>query len=121
LVTAYFRTLLNTINTIQSCKQVIVVAVVPPLKKGDYEKKYGPLPESFPVPFLGTDQDRVRYRTKVNLLLEVFCKQHEYTFFNPYDAYYMEPDGTLKYELSDTMCHIGDNTVFLEEFQKVLL
>jgi len=32
----------------------------------------------------------------------------------------METDGTLKYELSDTFCHLGKNAIFLDEFQKLL-
>jgi hypothetical protein len=95
-----------------------VVAVIPPIKKDDYERVHGPITHAFP--FLGSDQDRVRYRVKVNRLLEALCKKNGYTFFNPYDAHYMETDGTLKYELSDTFCHLGKNTFFLDEFQKLL-
>ena len=116
LVLQFFRALTTHIK---AHKQVIVVAVIPPLKKDDYEKVHGPITHAFP--FLGTDEDRVRYRNKVNTLLKILCEKHRYTFFNPYDDYYRAPDGTLKYELSDTYCHLGNNTHFLEEFAKILL
>jgi hypothetical protein len=115
LVLQFFRALTTHIK---AHKKVIVVAVIPPIKKDDYERVHGPITHAFP--FLGTDQDRVRYRVKVNRLLEALCKQNGYTFFNPYDSHYMETDGTLKYELSDTFCHLGKNAIFLDEFQKLL-
>ena len=72
----FFNTLRNHIN---AHKKVVVVAVIPPLKKDDYERVHGPITHAFP--YLGTDQDRVRYRVKVNKLLELLCKQIGYTFF----------------------------------------
>jgi hypothetical protein len=115
LVVQFFNTLRNHIKV---HKKVVVVAVIPPLKKDDYERVHGPITHAFP--YLGTDQDRVRYRFKVNKLLEILCKQNGYIFFNPYDAHYMEPDGTLKYDLCDSYCHLRDNAVFLEKFMELV-
>ena len=38
-----------------------------------------------------------------------------YIYFNPY-SYYERPDGTLKSEFSDSNVHLGNNSVFLEQF-----
>jgi hypothetical protein len=98
LVHMYFRTLKNSITV---SKRVIVVGVIPPTKRTDYESKHGPLEEGFPFPFLGTDEERVRYTRKVNRLIEEMCQRDGYAYFNPY-APYTRDDGTLRYELSDT-------------------
>ncbi len=110
LVTNYFRTLQNNIKNV---KKVIVVGVIPPTRRYDYESLNGPITHQFP--FVGTDSDRVRYTLKVNALIERFCNMHGYIYFNPY-AYYTRDDGTLKYEFSDKNVHLGDNSYFLERF-----
>ena len=112
LVHTYFRTLKNSITV---SKRVIVVGVIPPTKRIDYESKHGPLEEGFPFPFLGTDEERVRYTRKVNRLIEELCQCDGYAYFNPY-APYTSDDGTLRYELSDTFVHVGDNTAIVEQF-----
>lgn len=110
LVNNYFRTIRNNII---ECKKIIVVGIIPPTKQSDYEEKNGPILHEFP--FVGTDEDRVRYRIKTNKLIDELCAKNGYVYFNPYD-YYTRPDGTLKYELSDSCIHLGDNSFFLEKF-----
>ncbi len=99
-------------NIIDKCK-IIVVAIIPPTRQIDYESIHGPILHEFP--FVGNDEDRVRYTNKVNLKLEELSKINNYVYFNPFDNYKRE-DGTLKHELSDNSVHLGDNSYFLEKF-----
>jgi hypothetical protein len=110
LVQNYFNTLKNNIY---NHKKVIIVGIIPPTRQIDYESVHGPITHAFP--FVGTDEERVRYTTKANVLIEKLCYSNGYIYFNPYE-YYTRDDGTLKFELSDNNVHIGDNTVVLEKF-----
>jgi hypothetical protein len=112
LVRAYFGTLKKNIRL---CKAVVVVGVVPPTIREKHEDIHGPITHAFP--FVGTDMDRVRYTKKVNRSIQAYCKSHGYTYFAPY-AYYTSEDGTMKRELSDLNVHLGDTSVFVEEFTK---
>ena len=114
LVNKYFISLKNNINC---SKKIIIVGVIPPTNKDEYEQKNGPITHEFP--FIGKDCDRVRYTKKVNILIEELCINNEYIYFNPYD-YYTREDGTLKSELSDSNVHLGDNSIFLEKFMNLV-
>jgi len=111
LVNKYFNTIKN--NTINLDVKIIIVAVIPPVERNDYERINGRLLSD--TPFVGSDENRVIYTNKVNKLLEQLSNKHNYIFFNPY-SYYTREDGTLKFELSDNICHLGDNSFFLEKF-----
>lgn len=113
LVNNYINTIKN--NTAGLCATILIVAVIPPTKRSDYEILHGPITHEFP--FLGCDADRVRYTSKVNTLLELFSVKNGYHYFNPYN-YYTRADGTLKYELSDNTVHLGNNKHFLEMFME---
>ena len=110
LVDNYFKTLQNNIVV---SKKVVVVGVIPPTKQYDYENLNGPILHEFP--FIGSDEERVRYTCKVNMRIKHNCTIHGYIYFNPFD-YYTRSDGTLKYELSDRCVHLGNNSYFLEQF-----
>ena len=110
LVHKYFQTIQN--NVVQKCK-IIIVGIIPTTKQEEYERLHGPIKHEFQ--FVGTDEDRVRFTNKVNNKLEEYAQAHNYVYFNPY-AYYARPDGTLKFELSDTIGHLRDNSYFLERF-----
>lgn len=112
LVDKYYLTIKN--NIIQNI--IIIVGVIPPTKRYDYESIHGCIMHEFP--FVGKDEDRVRYTIKVNKKLEEYAKINKYIYFNPYD-YYTRHDGTLKYELSDKTVHLGDNAYFLDKFNDV--
>jgi hypothetical protein len=114
LVSTYFKTIKSNINN--DTIKIIVVGVISPTKQNDYEIIHGPILDEFP--FLGKDEDRVRYTNKVNNLLEELSYKYGYTYFNPY-SYYTRPDGTLKHELSDSNVHLGDNSFFLEKFTEL--
>ena len=110
IVYNYFLTIRN--NIVKKCK-IIIVGVIPPTKQCDYEILNGPILHEFP--FLGKDDDRVRYTNKINKEIEEMAKNNNYIYFNPY-SYYTRQDGTLKHELSDGIVHISDNSHFLENF-----
>jgi hypothetical protein len=113
LVTNYIRTIKNNITTAFATSNIILVGIIPPTTQADYELLNGPITHEFP--FVGTDNDRVRYTNKVNKLLETEAKKNNYIYFNPY-SYYTRDDGTLKHELSDLLVHVGDNLHFLKSF-----
>lgn len=105
---------LTTIKkNVRACRAVIVVGVVPPTSREKFERIHGPVTHEFP--FMGNDEDRVRYTKKVNRLLQAHCNGNGYTYFAPY-SYYTDEDGTMNRELSDLNVHLGDNSVFLEQF-----
>lgn len=114
LVNNYFITLKNNICIY---KKIIVISIIPPTKQIDYETLHGPILHEFP--FVGTDEDRVRFTKKANTLIENLCYINNYIYFNPYD-YYTRYDGTVKYELSDKNVHLSDNSVFLEKFMEII-
>lgn len=110
LVHNYFNTLKNNVK---EHKKIIIVGIIPPTLQNDYEQQHGPITHEFP--FVGSNEDRVRYTAKMNILIEQYCNKNGYIFFCPF-FYYARPDGTLKYELSDSIVHLGENSFFLENF-----
>ena len=110
LICNYFTTIMNNLN---EYKKIIVVGIIPQRNKNDYEKINGEITHEYP--FVGNDEDRVRYTTKMNELIKNYCYNNDYIYFNPYD-YYTNEDGTLRSEFSDTNVHLGNNSFFLEKF-----
>lgn len=110
LVYNYFNTIKNNIS---QYKKIVIVGVIPTTNQTEFEKVHGPITHEFP--FVGSNDDRVHYTTKVNILLKEQCQKNDYIYFDPY-YYYTSSDGTLKRELSDTVVHLGDNSFFLEKF-----
>ena len=115
LVEKYFQTITNALYN--KNLRVIIVGVIAQTRQFDYEVLNGPITHEFP--FVGTDEDRVRFTLKVNLKLEELANKNSYTYFNPY-SYYTREDGTLKHELSDRTVHLGDTSHFLERFYAIL-
>jgi hypothetical protein len=107
LVSLYFKTISQI-----SKAQKIIIGVIPPVSQKEHEKIHGPITHEFP--FVGSDEDRIRYTQKVNEKLKDYSLKNGYVYFNPYDYY--TRNGILKRELSDNNCHLGDNTYFLNEF-----
>ena len=114
LVNKYYLTVISNIKK-NYCK-IMIVGVIPPTRKTDYETINGRILHEFP--FIGSDEDRVRYTGKINKKLKELAELYNYIYFNPY-SYYTRDDGTLKYELSDNLVHLGDNAEFLEKFYEV--
>jgi hypothetical protein len=118
IITEIVKKYIETIHkNVRIYKKIIVVAVIPPQRKDMYEAKHGPITHEFP--FLGSDSERVHITEILNSKLELVCNQYGYTFFNPYDSY-KNQDGSLKYELSDTICHVGDNSLVLSKLKVIL-
>jgi len=117
LVEKYIQTIKNSLNG--GSFKIIIVGVIPPTKQDDCESINGPIQHDFP--FVGSDEERVCFTQKVNHLFEQFASQNDFIYFNPYD-YYTRPDGTFKFELSDSRVHIGNNHTshFLEQFVNLL-
>jgi len=116
LVDAY---LLAVERNITQYKAIIIMAISPPTAAKDHEQcKIHSEVTGGPIPFVGTDEDRVIYRNHMNKLLKEGCSRLGYIFFDPYDTYTRE-DGTLKYELSDNCIHVGQNSNILNEFSKL--
>ena len=117
LVDAYIKTIQALIV---QYKAIILVAISPPTAAEDHlpcqvhtEAGGGP------IPFIGTDAERVIYTAYMNSLLEESCRRNGYVFFNPYIPYTRE-DGCLRYELSDTCIHVGKNAHILNEFMSCI-
>jgi hypothetical protein len=104
LMDSYFRIMLANAKGIR----IIVVSIIPPVKYEDFLGANPPLDDSHPFPFVGSDETRVKITRDMNNGLEERCKKFGFDFLNIYDHYARE-DGTLKFELSDGICHIADN------------
>jgi hypothetical protein len=117
LVHNYFRTIYNNVNELD-VKKVVVVGIIPQTKQSDYESLNGPITHEYP--FVGTDEERVRYTSKMNKLLEEKSIENGYIYFNPY-SYYTRLDGTLKFDFSDSTVHLRENSYFLEKFIELQL
>jgi hypothetical protein len=117
LVDAYFRTIQGNIL---HYKAIVIMAISPPTAIKDHEQcNIHSDAIGGPIPFVGTNSDRVIYRNRINELLEQECSKFGYVFFNPYEPY-TRPDGTLKYELSDKCIHVWQNSHILSEFKKLI-
>lgn len=114
LVVQYFNTIKNNIK---QYKQIIICAVVPATQKHECENIHGPIKHEFP--FVGTDDERVIYTNKMNILLKQKCLENNFIYFDPYD-YYKNSNGTLNFSLSDNNVHIGDNRHIIEKFKDIL-
>lgn len=114
LVEEYFLTIKSHITLY---KTIIIVAIPPPTDPLDHTHQ-GAHPDG-PLPFIGTNEERLAYTSLMNGFLEEESKKAGYVYFNPF-AFYTREDGCLKYELSDNCIHIGDNKHFLDEFLKKL-
>ena len=91
-------------------KAIIVVAVPPPVDPADHTHTHYE-----PLPFIGTNSDRVIYTNDLNNILKMRCQENGFHFIDPF-AFYKREDGMLNYTLSDGCIHIGKNKNFLEAF-----
>lgn len=110
----------NYINTIiqYGFKNVIVIAVPPPVPIKEYEARNGPITHHLPM--VGTDEQRLMYTTKVNEKLKTECEKHNLHFINPFDSY-LRPDGMMDFSKSDGNSHIGNNEAVCKILQKYIL
>jgi hypothetical protein len=117
LVEAYLRAVTTQIKIY---KAVIIMAVPPPVASEDHLDCNIHTPSTGgPLPFVGTDSDRVIYTQRMNELLAEGCSKHGFVFFNPF-SFYTRENGTLKHEMSDKCIHIGNSEEFLKEFYSLM-
>ena len=109
LIQAYFTTIYNNVKLY---KAIIIIAVSPPVDSNDHTHTHD-------IPFIGTNEERVRYTVHINKLLKEFSNKYGYIYFDPFD-FYKRDDGCLNYTLSDNCIHIGNTTHFLNEFYKCM-
>lgn len=114
LVQNYFDCISNNITKF---KAIIVCGIIPPTEKDDYERINGAIKHEFP--FVGTDEERSHFTQKMNHLIKDHCEGRGFHYFYPYNKYIRE-NGCLKYELSDSCVHIGDNSMLLDELTSIL-
>jgi hypothetical protein len=114
LTSAYIDSIKSAIT---SYKQIIIVGVIPPRCQEEFEHDHGPITHEFP--FVGTDDERVRYTNKVNKNLKSLCEMHGFQYFSEYD-YCSRGDGCLEKRYSDGNCHLKDNAVFINKFLNIL-
>lgn len=107
LVEAYMRAIKT--NIVQY-KAIIIVAVPPPVDSADHKHLH-----NTPLPFIGTNSDRVIYTNDMNTMLNAACQENGYHFFDPF-TFYKREDGMLNYSVSDGCIHIGKNDHFLKAF-----
>lgn len=107
LVEAYMKAIKSNILRY---KAIIIVAIPPPVDPNDHKHIHYE-----PLPFIGTNADRVIYTNDINTMLYSACQENGYYFLNPFDFYKRE-GGLLNYALSDGCIHIGKNEHFLKEF-----
>jgi FkbM family methyltransferase len=110
LVSKYF---ISIHENVKQNKKIVIIAIIPSTHQYDYEKNYGPITHKHP--FIGTDENRIRYTKKMNETIKSFCLKYNYYYFDPF-LYYTREDGSLKHELSDNMVHLGNNEHFLKKF-----
>jgi len=116
LVSAYIKTIQALIK---EYKAIVLVGISPPVAMEDHLPcKTHSVTAQGPLPFVGTNSERVKCTAYMNMLLKIACTSHGFIYFNPYDIYTRD-DGCLKYELSDTCIHIGESSYFLDEFNKL--
>ena len=111
LVDAYIHTVKTQILVF---KKIILCSIVPPMSN-----RYYILPSDFPFPMIGDDAERVKTTQYVNTLLKEACTSHGYVFLDIYE-YYAEEDKTLRYDLSDKIVHIINNTHIHTALQTIL-
>lgn len=115
VIDALTKEYIDTIRVVAHCR-VIIVAVIPPTARKDYEAS---VPDGG-FPFVSSDEDRLRYTRSVNNRLYELCRQQGFIFFDPYEPYTRD-DGCLRRELSDGNVHIGDTRHVLANFKKIWL
>jgi hypothetical protein len=114
LVQKYFDAIRKNITTF---KAIIITGIIPPTERNDYESRYGPITHEFP--FVGTDEERVRFTERMNYLIRDHCQGSGFYYFYPYQNYKRD-NGCLKYELSDLCVHIGQNSHVLQELDTLI-
>lgn len=108
----YVTTIKNNIKR----GRVIVMAITPARCAEECNSNPNNINELFP--FIGTDDERVRYTNKMNICINHYCNMAHIDFFDPYEPY-KNAHGLLKPELSDTNVHVKDTSMVLDQFYRL--
>ena len=114
LVSNYFNTIYNNIT---EYNKIIISSIVPPVNRAKHESIHGVITHEFPI--LGTDKDRIVYTTLMNNKLKEYCNTFNFIFLDFYD-YYVDNNGLLIFEKSDTNSHIVDNAYIHSKLKEIL-
>lgn len=104
-------------SNIKEFKKILICSITPTQNKEKFENIHGPIKHQFP--FVGTNSERAKYTYKMNQLLKNECTINGFVFFDVYD-YYTDDNGLLKWELSDEICHIKDNSYILQKLNDII-
>jgi len=117
LIFSFFITIRKYMNYKKHLK-IIIIAIISPASVEEYKALNNEQNKSV-YPFLGTDEERVRYTKKANDLIKKYCDQFKFCYFNPF-SYCTKENGTmdLKYG-NDFDIHLLDNKEFLNQFYKL--
>lgn len=115
LIDAYIRAIEK--NVVKYHK-VVIVGVIPPTRRAEYEATNGPVDYRFP--FVGTDLERQQITKLMNEKLEEKVKKNgKYFYLYPYKKYEND-DMTLRYDKSDRLVHLGDTSECIKEVKKLI-
>lgn len=96
LVRNYFQTIAQNVSIYTDLK-VVIVSPVPPCD---------PAPQYISLPMHGPLQDRVLVNNALCDELSRSCRERGYGFLDV-RSHFSNPDGSLKFELSDGIVHVG--------------
>ena len=99
-------------------KKIVIIALTPQTLIFDFENVNGPITTKHP--FVGSDQDRIKYTFTLNKVIQEYCVLNNFYYFDPFD-YYKRSDGSLNREFSDRYVHIENNKHFLQKFYSDIL
>ena len=116
LIDKYIDSIKNNLINYDNLK-IIICCVPPQMNQQYFENIYGPITHEFP--FIGTNEERIKYTNLVNSIIKNKCLENNFIFFDYYD-YYENNEGTLKIELSDNICHIVKNKYILDELYNII-
>ncbi len=116
LIDEYIKTIELNNSNFKNLK-IILCSIVPPTRKNDYEKINGQITHEFP--FIGTDDERVRFTKDLNKKLKKKCEDNNYLFLDFYSEY-SDNEGLLLTDISDKTVHIKENDLILKKVDKIL-
>jgi len=93
--------------------QIGILGIPPPCR-------YVPKKNNPAYPFVGSDEERLEYTLKMNILLEAMCTENKWIFVNVYPKY-CDADGFLVEYLSDGNVHIANASFAQESLQNICL
>lgn len=116
LVSSYIQSILHHLPS--DSKLAIVCAVPPPTYQSKYESVHGPITHEYP--FIGSDEDRVKYSTDLNRSLAEACGVDERLRFLDVYSSFRDDRGMMIFEMSDQCVHVGSSAPCIKVVKDVL-